>query len=188
MQQILKLLFELGPVGVFFFTNAKYEIFTATGAFMVATVIALIGSWIVFKKVATMPLVTGFFVMVMGGLTLWLHDDTFIKVKPTIVNLMFAGILLSGLYFGRLFLKLVFEEAFKLTDEGWYKLTIRWGLFFIFLALLNEFVWRTFSTDFWVSFKFFGIMPITMVFAMAQIGLIQKYAIEQENSNAEADT
>ncbi|MEM7619410.1 MAG: septation protein A [Pseudomonadota bacterium] len=181
MQQILKILFELGPIGIFFFVNSFADvpdgerIFYATGAFMVATTIALAGSWIMFKKIAAMPLVSGVFVLVFGGLTLYLQDDLFIKIKPTLVNLMFAGILFGGLYFNRLLLKLVFAEGIQLTDEGWHKLTIRWSLFFIFLAIVNEFVWRSFSTDFWVAFKVWGILPLTLVFTIAQIGLIQKY-------------
>lgn len=185
MQQLLKLAFELGPLGIFFFVNSFADvpdgerIFYATGAFMIATIVALTGSWLVFKKIAAMPLVSGVFVILFGALTLYLQDEIFIKVKPTIVNLMFAGILFSGLYYGRLFLKMVFSEGFQLTDEGWYKLTVRWASFFIFLAILNEFIWRTFSTDFWVGFKVWGILPITLVFTIAQIGLIQKYALEE---------
>lgn len=208
MKQLTKFLLELGPLVTFFLVNAYYGIFPATAIFMVAITISLVASWVLFKKIAAMPLVTAVFVIVFGGLTLYLQDETFIKVKPTIVNCMFAGILFSGLYFGRLFLKIVFEEAFQLSDEGWKKLTIRWGGFFLFLALLNEVVWRgadfyyipqgeltaaaleqakKTATDLWVNFKVFGIMPLTMVFAMTQLGLITKYSTESEKSdNAEA--
>ncbi len=210
MKQLTKFLLELGPLVTFFLVNAYFGIFPATAVFMVAITISLVASWALFKKIAAMPLVTAVFVLVFGGLTLYLQDETFIKVKPTIVNFMFAGILFSGLYFGRLFLKMVFEEAFQLTDEGWKILTIRWGGFFIFLALLNEVIWRgadwyyipsgeltaaaleqakKTATDLWVNFKVFGIMPLTMVFAMSQIGLITKYSTESENSeNAEVKT
>ncbi len=210
MKQIQKLLLELGPLVIFFLTNAYFGIYHATGAFMVAISISLIISWLLFKKLAVMPLVTCVFVLVFGGLTLYLHNDTFIKLKPTFVNIMFSGILFAGLYYGRLFLKIVFEEAFHMTDEGWRILTVRWAGFFLFLAMLNEAVWRGAefyyipdgnleavaleaakkqATDFWVNFKVFGLMPISMLFAMAQVGVIHKYMIEPENgSKAEAET
>ena len=194
MKQVLKLLFEVGPLVIFFVSYNKFDIFVATQAFMVATAVSLTGSWLIFKKIAAMPLVSGVIVFVFGGLTVFLHDDTFIKMKPTIVNSLFASILFIGLYFDKLFLKIVFEDAFQLTDEGWVKLTYRWAFFFLFLAFLNEFVWRGSlayyedskqATDLWVNFKFFCLAPMTMVFAMTQIGLIQKYAIEPETANPE---
>lgn len=177
-EQFLKLLVELGPLVVFFATNSQAGIFYGTGAFMVATLISLVISRAMFGKVPVMPLVTGFFVLVFGGLTLLLQDELFIKMKPTIVNGIFAAILTGGMLMGRTLLKHVFGEVFRLTEEGWQKLSWRWILFFVFLALLNEIVWRNFSTDFWVSFKLFGIMPITMVFGMFQIGLLQKYELK----------
>jgi intracellular septation protein len=131
-----------------------------------------------------MPLVTGAFVMVFGGLTLLLQDETFIQMKPTIINLMFAAALTGGLYFGRSLIKIVIGDVIKLQDEGWKKLTARWIIFFILLAVLNEVVWRNFSWDSWVAFKTFGIMPLTMIFMMAQIGLLQKYQIEDDNTEA----
>jgi intracellular septation protein len=173
--QLLKLLVEVGPLVVFFVMNARAGIFWGTGGFMVATVISLVASRILFGRVPVMPLVTGVFVLVFGGLTLWLQDDHFIKIKPTIVNALFAGALFAGLLAGHSLLKIVFGEVFRLTDEGWRKLTIRWACFFTFLALLNEVVWRSFSTDVWVSFKVFGIMPLTMIFAIAQMGLLKQY-------------
>ncbi len=183
--QILKLLFEIGPLVVFFGVNYWFHnIFLATASFMVATAIALPGSWLVFRKVAAMPLITGVFVLIFGGLTLYLENETFIKVKPTIVNFLFAAILLAGLALNRLWLKIVFADAFQLDDEGWYKLTLRWGGFFVFLGLLNEFVWRSFSTDIWVSFKVFGIMPLTLIFAASQIGLLQRH---QHQSSTDSD-
>jgi len=173
--QLLKLLVEVGPLAVFFVMNARAGIFWGTGGFMVATVISLIASRVLFGRVPVMPLVTGVFVLVFGGLTLWLQDEHFIKMKPTIVNALFAGALFTGLLVGHSLLKIVFGEAFRLTDQGWRKLTIRWACFFVFLALLNEVVWRSFSTDVWVSFKVFGIMPLTMIFAIAQMGLLKQY-------------
>ncbi len=174
-KQLIKLVVELGPLIVFFIVNSRFGIFAGTGAFMVATVIALGASRALLGRIATMPLVTGVFVLVFGGLTLWLQDDHFIKIKPTIVNGLFAAILIAGLVSGRLFLKIVFGDVMRLSEEGWRILTLRWALFFVFLAILNEVIWRFFSTDTWVAFKVFGIMPITFVFALAQIGLLKKY-------------
>ncbi|MCU0733835.1 MAG: septation protein IspZ, partial [Hyphomonas sp.] len=119
------------------------------------------------------------FVIIFGGLTLWLEDELFIKLKPTIVNLIFASILLGGLRFGQSLLRHLFGEVFRLTDEGWRKLTLRWGLFFIALAILNEIVWRNFPTDTWVSFKVFGIMPLTMIFGIAQMGLLKAHELKE---------
>ncbi|MFP3920856.1 MAG: septation protein A [Dichotomicrobium sp.] len=176
-RQGLKLLVEVGPLVVFFIGNTQYDIFVATAAFMVATAVSLTASRLIFKKVPAMPLVTGIFVFVMGGLTLYLHDELFIKLKPTIVNVLFASILLGGLAYGHSLLKYLFSDVFQLLDEGWRKLTLRWALFFLFLAVLNEIVWRLFSTDVWVAFKVFGIMPITLVFSLMQLGLMQRYQI-----------
>jgi intracellular septation protein len=174
--QLLKLVVEVGPLAVFFIVNWRtQDIYWATGAFMAATLASLIASRALFGRIPVMPLVTGVFVMVFGGLTLWLQDDHFIKMKPTIVNALFAGILFTGLVTGQAFLKILFGEVFRLTEEGWRRLTFRWACFFVFLAILNEIVWRTFSTDAWVSFKVFGIMPLTMIFAVAQIGLLRQY-------------
>ncbi|MDX2257784.1 MAG: septation protein A [Hyphomicrobiaceae bacterium] len=170
-----KLLLEMGPLAVFFLTNTQAGIFWGTGLFMVATIAALVASRMLYGRIPVMPLVSGVFIVVFGALTLILQDDLFIKLKPTIVNLLFAGILASGLYFGQSLLKYVFGEVFKLTDEGWRILTGRWIAFFIVLAILNEVVWRSFSTDFWVAFKVFGIFPLTLTFAMAQLGLIKRY-------------
>jgi intracellular septation protein len=181
-KQAIKLAVEFGPLLVFFIANSHYGIYTGTGAFMVATVIALAISQTFLGRIAIMPLITSIFVLVFGGLTLWLQDDHFIKMKPTIVNALFATILFGGLATGRLFLKIVFGDVMRLSEEGWRILTLRWALFFVFLAILNEVMWRGFSTDTWVAFKVFGIMPITFVFALAQIGVLKKYEISTSES------
>lgn len=176
-KQLIKLLVELGPLVVFFVANARLGIFHGTAVFMVATIISLIVSRAVLGRIPTMPLVSGFFVLVFGGLTLWLQNDEFIKMKPTIVNGLFAAILMIGLLNGRTFLKVVFGDVMRLTDAGWRTLTIRWACFFAVLALTNEVIWRNFSTDFWVSFKVFGIMPLTMAFAVSQVALLKHHEL-----------
>ena len=176
-RQFLKLLVEIGPLVVFFVVNARADLFYGTAAFMVATVCSLIASRILFGHIAVMPLVTAGFVMVFGGLTVWLQDEHFIKMKPTIVNSFFAITLAGGMLSGRVLLKYIFGEVFHLTEEGWQKLSWRWIGFFVFLAVLNEIVWRTQTTDFWVSFKVFGIMPLTLIFGTFQIGLLKKYEV-----------
>ncbi len=175
---LLKLALETGPLVVFFLVNARVDLFAATAAFMVATVLALSLSYWFFRRIAIMPLVSGVIVIVFGGLTLVLQDELFIKLKPTIVNLLFAAVLLGALYLFRLpLLGYVLDAVIELDEAGWRKLTIRWGLFFVFLAALNEVVWRFFSTDFWVAFKLFGVMPITLAFALAQYPLIRRHQV-----------
>jgi intracellular septation protein len=182
MHPILKLVTEIGPLAAFFFANAKFGIFTATAVFMIAMVASLVISYLLVRKLAILPLITAGFVLVFGGLTIWLNNDLFIKLKPTIVNILFAGILFTGLALKKQFLQMVMGEIVQLEPEGWHKLTIRWACFFLVLAVLNEIVWRNFSTDTWVSFKVFGIMPLTMVFALSQVGLLSTYQIAPEES------
>lgn len=177
---VLKLLLELGPLLVFFFSNGRFGIFVATGAFMAAMAVALVASWIINRRLAIMPLVTGIVVAIFGTLTLVLHDDTFIKMKPTIVNVLFGGALLGGLLFGKTLLGYVFDGAFHLDEAGWRKLTIRWGVFFFLLAALNEAIWRTQTTEFWVAFKVWGIMPLTIVFSIAQLPLLTRHAVDTD--------
>ena len=193
MNPLLKLALELGPLMVFFFANSRGEwlietfpalagfgkpIFIATGLFMVATAISLGVSWLLVRTLPIMPLVSGVVVFVFGGLTLWLQNDVFIKMKPTIINTLFGTVLLGGLYFGKSLLGYVFDEAFKLDAEGWRKLTLRWGVFFLFLAVVNEVVWRMLSTDAWVAFKVWGIMPITLIFTFSQMPLIMRHSTD----------
>ena len=199
--QLIKLGLELGPLILFFFVNAKGKsilegnpalaaifpgsIFLATGVFMVAMAISLTLSWLILKRIAVMPLVTGVVVLVFGGLTLYLQDDTFIKMKPTIVNILFGGVLLGGMVFGHSLLKYVFGDVYKLQPKGWSILTFRWGLFFFALAILNEIVWRNFSTDQWVAFKVWGIMPITIGFSLLQLKVMGDYALDKQTSDKE---
>ena len=178
-----KLLVELGPLLIFFGVNALYGIFAGTAAFMVTTVASLAFAWWRYHKVPTMPLVSAVIVLVFGGLTLYLHDETFIKLKPTIVYTMFAVLLIGGLVTGKQVLAFLFGPVFHLTEEGWRKLTLRWAVFFIAMAVVNELVWRNFSTDTWVSFKAFGFLPITFLFAMAQVPLMQRYGVPEDQAS-----
>jgi intracellular septation protein len=184
LNPLLKLALELGPLGLFFIANAyagrfgfgeDRRIYVATALFIGATLVALAVHYALLRKLPIMPLVSGVVVVVFGGLTLALQDETFIKLKPTIVNTLFGLILLGGLWFRKPLLRIVLDSMFELTDEGWRKLTLRWALFFFVLAILNEVVWRTQSTDAWVTFKVFGIMPLTLVFALAQTPLLMRY-------------
>src|ERR1700760_1743049 len=160
---------ELGPLLVFFAVNSWFHLFAATGAFMVAIVAAMLASYVVTRHVPLMAIVTGVIVIVFGTLTLVLHDETFIKVKPTIIYGLFAVVLGGGLLFGRSFIAIMFDQVFNLTPKGWRILTLRWALFFFAMAILNEIVWRTQSTDVWVNFKVFGVTPLVMIFAMTQM-------------------
>jgi intracellular septation protein len=180
----LKLVLDLGPLLVFFAVNSRFGIFAATAAFMAAIVIALAVAYALTRHLPIMPLVTAVVVVVFGTLTLVLHDELFIKVKPTIIYVLFGSVLLAGLAFGKSLLGIVFDSVFHLSDEGWRKLTLRWALFFLALAVLNELVWRTQTTDVWVSFKVFGVVPLTFLFAALQYPLLTKHAIPDP---AEAD-
>ncbi len=180
---LAKLAIELGPLLVFFGGNAAAGIYIGTGAFMVATILSLGFAWWRYRKVPIMPLVSAALVLTFGGLTLYLHDDTFIKLKPTIVYTLFAVLLLGGLVFRKPVLELLFGPVFNLTGEGWRKLSLRWAVFFLAMAVINEFVWRNFSTNIWVSFKAFGFLPLTFLFAMAQVPLLQRYGLPQDESS-----
>ena len=179
LNPLLKLAIDIGPLVVFFLANAQGGIYQATAAFMVAIAASLSINYVLLKRIPILPLVTGAFVLVFGGLTLALHDELFIKLKPTIVNGLFAAILFAGLALGKTLLKNLLDTMLDLTDEGWRVLTVRWACYFVFLALLNEIVWRNFSTDVWVSFKLFGIMPLTLVFSIAQLRLLNRYAVRR---------
>ena len=180
MKAYIKFFFEILPLAVFFTVNSVENIqiidtiyhlfFTISDKFLKATfflvltsLIAIPVAWYIDKKVPWMPIVTGVFVLFFGSLTLFLQDPDFIKLKPTIINIVFASILLIGLKFNKIFLKIAFQ-AFKMDDETWKKLTLRWSFFFIFLAILNEIVWRNFNSDQWIFFKVWIIFPLTMLF------------------------
>ena len=191
LNPLLKIAFDLGPLVLFFFANSRYGIFTATATFMVAVLAALAASYALTRTLPIMPVVTAIIVVVFGGLTLILHDATFIKVKPTIIYCLFALVLGGGLLFGRSFIAILFDQVFNLTPQGWRILTLRWALFFFGMAILNEIIWRTQSTDFWVGFKAFGVIPLTMAFAITQMPLIKRYHLEpvslQTSDAAEGD-
>ena len=181
---LLKLVLEIGPLVLFFITNSRAGIFWATGVFMVAICLSLSVSWILERRLPTLPLVTGIFVLVFGGLTLVLQDELFLKLKPTIVNTLFAVILFGGLCWGKSFLKSLMGSMFSMSVRGWQVLTYRWAIFFIVLAVLNEIVWRNTSTDTWVSFKVFGIMPLTLLFSILQLPTMNRHKlIENEDKN-----
>ncbi|MDT3685307.1 MAG: septation protein A [Pseudorhodoplanes sp.] len=196
-----KLALDLGPLILFFYANSRpglflplvrpffpaiaadaerSGIFVATAVFMVAVVVSLIVSYALIRRLPLMPVVSAIIVVVFGGLTLFLHNDTFIKMKPTIIYVLFGAVLLGGLILKKPLLETVFDSVFHLSEEGWRILTIRWSAFFFVMAILNEIVWRMASTDTWVTFKVFGVMPLTFVFAMLQYPVLTKYAVEPE--------
>ena len=177
----LKLALDIGPLVLFFAANARFGIFAATGIFMVAVLAALAFAYVKTRHIEIMPLVTAVIVLIFGSLTLILHNDEFIKLKPTIIYVLFGGTLLGGLAFGKSFIGILFDSVFDLTEDGWRKLTWRWALFFFALAIVNEIVWRNFSTDFWVSFKLFGVVPLTFLFGALQYPLLVKYASNKES-------
>jgi intracellular septation protein len=197
----VKFLLEMGPLLLFFFANSKPKLFeplvapllpeailngssaglfTATVVLMVAVVAALIASFVTTKRLPIMPLVTAVLVLIFGALTLYLQDDRFIKMKPTVLYLAFGGALFGGLLFNKPLLPIVLDNAMNLTERGWRLLTIRWASFFFVLAILNEIVWRTQSNDVWVAFKFPGTVILIFLFTFAQVPLIMKHELTEE--------
>jgi intracellular septation protein len=174
-------LVDYGPLVVFFASYFIWGLLPATAALMGATAVALVLSLVVRRKVPLLPVITAAIVGVFGGLTLWLQDETFIKMKPTIIQAIFAAVLLGGLAVGRPLLKPLLGAALPpMAEAGWRQLTLRYGLFFIAMAVLNEAVWRTQSTDFWVTFKVFGIIGLTLLFGVAQVPLINRWKLPEE--------
>ena len=178
MKSISKLLIDIGPLAVFFIFYLRSDLKSAIIPLMIATIIAVLFSYIMEKKIPIMPTVGAFIILIFGGLTIYFDNEVFFKMKPTIINLLFALILYGGMIVKKPLLKFLLGAAIKLEDEGWKILTQRWISFFIALAILNEIVWRTQSTDIWVNFKVFGILPITFIFTITQFPLIKKYQIE----------
>ncbi len=174
---------EYGPVLIFFAAYYLGDLYHATMAIMISTAIALLVSYIFERRIPMMPLMTAVIIGVFGGLTLWLKDETFIKMKPTIIQAIFGFILLGGLALNKLFLKSVMGSVWKMTDQGWRDLTVRFVGYFFAMAVINELVWRTQSTDFWVNFKVFGIMGLTFLFIMSQMRFIQNNVIEDEQTD-----
>lgn len=198
LNPFLKIALELGPLAVFFLGNAQGDrlahifpplaslggrLFIGTALFIAATIIALAVSFALTRRLPIMPFVSGIVVLVFGGLTLYFQNEEFIKIKPTIIYVLFGGTLLGGLLFGRSLLGYVFDAVFRLDDEGWRKLTLRWGVFFLILAVLNEVIWRNFSTDTWVSFKAFGFIPLTVIFTLLQMPLVQRHSLPEPDGS-----
>jgi intracellular septation protein len=180
MNPFLKLALELGPLVIFFAANARFGIFNATAIFMVAIFIALVASWVLTRHLPIMAIVTAVLVGVFGTLTLVLHDDTFIKIKPTIIYAIFGGALAGGLLFGRSLISILFDSVFSLTPRGWRILSIRWAIFFFAMAALNEIVWRTQTTEFWVAFKAFGVLPLTLLFGATQYPVLTRHQVPDD--------
>jgi intracellular septation protein len=182
-----RLLIDLGPLLVFFGVNfATGDTIMATGAFMAAIVVAILVSKIRYRHISPMLWFSGVMVLVLGGITIWLHDETFIKVKPTIYYVLIASLLSFGLATGRNYLKLVLGSAYPgLSERGWKILTRNWALFFLVMAFVNEAVWRSTTTDFWIGFKIWGFMPATFLFALAHIPMLMRHGMQLEPNKDE---
>ena len=180
MNSFIKLFIDIGPLAVFFiYYKVSGDLIEAILPLMLATIISVVISYILEKRIPIMPTLGAGIVIIFGGLTIIFDNKIFIFMKPTIINIIFAAILYGGIILKKPLLKYLLGSALKLEEEGWSILTQRWAAFFIALAVLNEIVWRTMSEDFWVSFKVFGILPITFIFTMTQFPLIRKYKIEE---------
>ena len=177
MRNISKLIIDIGPLAVFFIFYTRTDLQSAILPFMIATIIAVLFSYTMEKKIPVMPTVGAIIILIFGGLTIYFDNDVFFKMKPTIINLLFAVILYGGIVLKKPLLKYLLGAALKLQDKGWSILTKRWIVFFVALAILNEIIWRTQSTDIWVNFKVFGILPITFIFTITQFSVIKKYQI-----------
>ena len=183
MSPLLKMALDLGPLLIFFAANTvSSNIFTATWVFMIAITASIAITFAIERKVSPMALLTFALVLIFGGLTLWLSNENFIKIKPTILYSTFAAVLVGGLAFNRLFIKYLLGQTMQLADPAWRALTWRWSVFFLMLAIVNEFVWRNTSTDMWVAFKVWGVFPLTLLFALSQTPFIARHQIESEKS------
>ena len=182
LNPMVKFALELGPLALFFISYSRLGIFAATGVLMASVLVTLAVSYAMLRRIPVMPLVTAAIVLIFGSLTLVLHDENLIKIKPTALYLLFGAALFVGLWIKKPLLKILFDGALHVTEEGWRKLTWRWAFFFIGLAILNEIVWRTQSTDLWVKFKTFGFLPLTLLFAVSQAPLIMRYETKEEDT------
>jgi len=195
MAPLPKFVLEMGPILLYFiayfrgdwlienislFSGFKDPIFPATAIFMVAAIAALIISLVTMRQILLMPLVSGIVIVIFGGLSLWFQNDIFAKLKPTIINCLFALVLFGGLYFKKSLLSFVLGPAFQLDEAGWHKLTLRWAWFFIVLALLNEIVWRSFDTDIWMTYRTFVPMVLSFLFIIIQMPLIMRHSLDKE--------
>ena len=185
LNPMLKFALELGPLALFFIVYSRVGIFAATGILMASVLVTLGVSYAMLRRIPIMPLITAVIVLIFGSLTLVLHDETLIKIKPTALYILFGAALFVGLWLNKPLLKILFDGALHVTDEGWRKLTWRWAFFFLALAVLNEIVWRTQTTDMWVKFKTFGFLPLTLLFALAQAPLMMKYESKDEGPGDE---
>jgi len=180
LSPLMRMGFDIGPLILFFAAFEFAGIYAATAVFMAAVLVALAAGYWIERRLSPMPLFTAVLVVIFGGLTIYLRNDTFIKMKPTVLYAFFGFVLLGGLFWNRLFIKYVFGHAFRLSEEGWRKLTVRWGIFALGLAALNEIIWRNFTTAIWVDFKVWGILPLIFLFAVVQSPLIVKHQIEDD--------
>lgn len=185
MNSKTRLILDLAPLAAFFIAYQTYGLIAATACIIVVTLISLGYIYAKERAIAPMPLISGVAITILGGLTIYLNDETFVKIKPTIVNLVFAAMLLGGVAFGKPVLKYVLDHAFKMDDAGWRKLSFRWGIFFVGLAALNEVIWRNFSTDFWVNFKVFGMMMLTIGFTFLQLPLMKEHMLLDDDEESE---
>ena len=184
----MRLALDVGPLILFFIANARAGIFTATALFMVAIVIAMAVSYALVRRVSVIQTFSAFMVIVMGGLTIYLHDESFIKLKPTIYYSFVAGLLGYGLMTGKPMLQSVLGGAYPgLEPEGWRKLTRNWALFFVAMAVANEAVWRNSTTDFWISYKLWGALPATLLFALANVPMLMRHGLDRDDAVAIAE-
>lgn len=180
---MIKFLLDMGPLVAFFIVYKMNGLMGATAVLMAATFASIVISYVLHKKVPLMPLITAIVVGIFGGLTLLLHDEIFIKIKPTIVNIIFASILLGGVACKKGLLRYLLGEAFTMSEKAWRIFSFRWGVFFLFLAVVNECIWRNFSTDFWVQFKVFGMFSMSIVFTLSQIPFLKRNMAQKADEN-----
>jgi len=184
---LAKLLIDLGPLIVFFAANAWGGIFVATMAFMVAIAVAILVSLLRYRHISPLLWFSGVMVLVLGGITIWLHDETFIKIKPTIYYATVAALLFFGMATRRNLLKMVLGTAYPgLSERGWQLLTRNWAVFFVAMAVANELVWRNTSTDFWIGFKLWGALPATLLFAIANVPMLMRHGLNADVPKEEA--